>query len=110
MWKVEFFTNSSGKSPIVEFIKQLPPESQAKARNVLSQLREFGPQLRRPYSKKLTGYKNIFELRTSGKNPLRFFYTQRQNTFIILNSFVKKSQKSPNREINLAQSRISLLT
>ena len=55
-------------------------------------------------TKKITGTKNLFELRVKGKNIIvRFFYCYKKNKIIIvLHGFVKKSQKIPPKELALA--------
>jgi phage-related protein len=66
--------------------------------------------LREPYSKKLVGYKNLFELRTVGASAIRLFYTVQNDIFYVLHAFNKKSQKTPQKEINTAVKRIKSLT
>ncbi len=110
MWEVSLFTSSLGRSPVKDFLLQLQSGQRGKVTNCLKLLKEFGPGLRVPHSKKLSGYRNLFELRTSGKSPVRLFYTNYQRGFIILHVFIKKSNKTPIGEINIAVKRISLLT
>jgi len=106
MYQIEFFKTPSGKDPIKEFILSLPPDQQAKSFSCLDLLMEYGYQLRSPHSKKLSGYQNLFELRTSGSSPVRFIYTINKNIYLILNAFVKKTNKTPKQEIYLALKRI----
>lgn len=55
-------------------------------------------------SKKIKGIKGLFELRIKGKNTIiRFFYCYKKNKIIIvLNGFVKKTQKIPTKELEIA--------
>jgi phage-related protein len=110
MWPIKFYTTSSGKSPIESFLDKLTLIQQSKIRNGLRLLEEFGPQLRQPYSKKLTGSKNLFEIRTMGKSPIRLIYAIKSNTFYILHAFIKKTKKTPTRDIKIAIQRLSTLT
>jgi phage-related protein len=68
-------------------------------------LQENGNSLREPYSKHLS--EGIFELRCKvGSNAARvlyFFYFEER--IILTNGFVKKTQKTPDKEIKLAKQR-----
>ena len=50
---------------------------------------------------KIYSLKDIWELRL-GNNRVLFFY-HRDNTFVLLHHFRKKTQKTPKREINKAK-------
>lgn len=110
MWQVKFYTTNSGKSPVLEFLDQLPLIPRAKVRNVIRLLQQFGSQLRQPYSKKLAGYKPLFELRTTGRPPIRLIYTIHHQIYIILHAFSKKTPKTPLKEIAIASRRLASLT
>lgn len=109
MWKIEFYTTQSGKSPISDYIYQLPLPQQSKIRNALNLLKEFGPLLREPHSKRITGYKDLYELRTSGSSPARLFYVHKDNRFMVLHAFVKKTNRTPNKELRIAAKRYLLI-
>lgn len=77
----------------------------AKLSGLIIVLEEKGNELREPYSKSLGD--GIFELRASvGSNITRvlyfFYYGER---IILTNGFVKKTQKTPRKEIELAKRR-----
>ena len=93
-----------------QFIDNLEITTQGKIRNVINLLKEYGHLLRTPHSKKIIGHDNLFELRSSGNSPVRLFYTVHKNEYYILRGFVKKTNKTPIREINTAISRIGELT
>jgi len=50
---------------------------------------------------------DLWEIRTnlSGGNIARVFFTVRNARMVLLHGFVKKSQKTPRREIELARTR-----
>ena len=66
-------------------------------------MEEYGSELREPYSKYLED--GIFELRGKvGNNISRvmyFFYVG--NRIILTNGFIKKTQKTPRKELELAK-------
>ncbi|MDP1743415.1 MAG: type II toxin-antitoxin system RelE/ParE family toxin [Candidatus Amesbacteria bacterium] len=104
MWLVVVHPEAS------KFLDNLETVTRSKTRTCLALLRDYGSLLRQPHSKKIVGHKNLFELRTSGKSPIRLFYTHFQNKFYILHGFVKKTNKTPIREIDYAVKRQMLLT
>lgn len=110
MYQIEFFKTPSGKEIVTDFLSALPNSERTKVRNLLRLLSEYGPRLFYPYSKKLTGYKNLYELRTSGKNTIRLLYSFKADVIIVLNAFLKKSNKTPIREIETAITRFNSLT
>ena len=104
MWQVTVDTKVSA------FIEQLELSSQSKALGILKLLEEYGSLLRKPHSKKISGYPNLFELRTSGSSPVRMFYTIQNQKFRILHGFIKKSDKTRLRELRQAINRMRELT
>ncbi len=68
-------------------------------------LQDFGPQLRYPHTDYLG--EGIFELRFKGKEGqvrvLFFFFYEKR--IILTHGFVKKTQKTPRKEIEIAQER-----
>lgn len=93
------------EKPIEDFIKALNTNSISKVSRSITLLQNQGNLLRMPYSKKLT--KNIFELRTKGIETIRILYAfGPEKTIFLLNIFKKKTQKTPTREIKLAENRL----
>ena len=103
-WKV--ITISSGNledDPIIKFLHSLEPKLKRKVFHSLELLETYGYDLRFPYSRYLES--GIFELRVSlGNNLVRILYFFDKNKIIILsNAFIKKTQKTPRKEINKAK-------
>ncbi len=61
-----------------------------------------------PHSKKIT--KSLFELRIIGQLQIRIVYTFHKNQIYLLHVFVKKTQKIPQRDLNLSLRRYKHLT
>lgn len=105
MFQVQFFEKENGDCPVENFILSLDTKMQAKIVGLLEILQENGNSLREPYSKHLS--EGIFELRCKvGSNAARvlyFFYFEER--IILTNGFVKKTQKTPDKEIKLAKQR-----
>lgn len=105
MWQVDLYITDSGKSPIQNFINHLEPSQKGKVITAVNLLKEFGPYLTTPHSKKLIRF--LHELRTSGKAPIRLLYSHSGQKFIILHAFIKKSPKTPAKEIATALKRLT---
>lgn len=102
-FEVEYFEKEDGTYPAEEFILSQDVKMRAKLFRLLELLEEKGNTLREPYSKSLDD--GIFEIRAKqGSNITRvlyFFYVG--NKIILTNGFIKKSQKTPPSEIDLAK-------
>ncbi|SNU07693.1 Phage-related protein [Lachnospiraceae bacterium] len=104
---VDFYKEADGSKPLGEFIKNLNVKMKAKVVANLHLLEEYGNLAREPLSKELED--GIFELRTiEGNDIVRILYFFDKGKIIITtNGFVKKRQKTPRSEIDLAKSRRS---
>ncbi len=90
MWNIVFYVDHRGKCPPKEFIEELPVMEQAKIRNVLRLLQEFGSNLSMPHAKQIKG--KLWELRPGG---VRLFYSAYSGQqFVILHGYRKQSQKA----------------
>ena len=98
-----FYDLPNGEEPAKEFIKSLPPAMSAKMLMCIDLLEEFGPQLRLPYSGHLED--GIFELRAkvgSDISRVLYFFIV-DGKAILTNGFIKKTQKTPKRELQRAK-------
>ena len=102
MFTVEFYETSNGDNPVVDFLDSLDPKMNAKIVSLLEILEEKGNELREPYSAYLRD--GLFELRVKqGNNITRilyFFFIEKR--IIVTNGFVKKKDKTPDSEIEMA--------
>ncbi len=102
---VEFYEDINGDKPVEDFLLSLNVKMRAKLIGILQILQEKGTQLREPYSKHLEN--GIFEIRGKVGNDitrvLYFFYYD--GKIILTNGFIKKTQKTPHKEIKLAKVR-----
>ena len=102
-YSVEFYAKSNGEEPVREFLLDLDPKMRAKMVREIGLLETNGPTLREPDSRPLGD--GIFELRAKLSSNitrvLYFFYVGKK--IILTNGFVKKTQKTPTREIDIAK-------
>jgi phage-related protein len=104
-WEIVFYQDRRGRSPIFEFIDDLPALDQAKIYNALRLLREFGNALGMPHARHVEG--KLWELRPGSVRLFYFAYIGKQ--FVILHGYRKQSNKAPEREIALALRRMAEL-
>jgi phage-related protein len=101
---VEMYEKANGERPVEEFLNSLDSKMQSKLIGLMGVLEEKGNDLREPFSKYLE--EGIFELRCKqGNNITRvlyFFYVGRK--IILTNGYVKKTQKTPKKIIELSKS------
>jgi phage-related protein len=102
-FEIEFYETKDGKQPVKEFLLSLDVKMRAKMLSMISLLQDNGYELREPYSKHLSD--GIFELRAKvGSDITRvlyFFCVERH--IILTNGFIKKTQKTPPKEIDRAK-------
>jgi len=92
---------------VEKFIQSLEKGTGSKVVRTIELLGEFGPRLGMPHSRKIGDH--IFELRVRGIQQVRIFYTFHEYSIVLLHGFVKKSQKIPKKEIQIAAKRAEAL-
>lgn len=105
-WKIELYETASGRKIIEEFIDSLEARSRLKVNRAFELLEVFGLEGGYPHVKKLSG-SALWEYRILGLDNIRIFYVAMSGkVFLILHSFKKKKQKTPIREIKVAEERL----
>jgi len=89
-----------------EEILDLPDGLLARYLRLTDLMLKFGSNLGLPHTKPLES--GLFELRVKGKEGIArvFFCTKIGKKIIMLHSFIKKSQKTPKKELQIAKSRM----
>lgn len=102
MFEIVFYCTKTGDCPILNFLEAVDGKMQAKIMRNIAILKNNGYLLREPLSKSLND--GIFKLRTQvGNNETRVLYFFVCGKKIVMtNGFVKKSQKTPTGEIEIA--------
>ena len=87
----------------------LPDTLQARYIGLTQRMLEHGPNLGLPHTDAFGG--GLFELRLKGAEGIArvFFCTMVEREIVILHSFMKKTQKTPEKELKIAKSRMKEL-
>ncbi|MEY4059439.1 MAG: Some similarities with protein hypothetical protein from phage [Pseudomonadota bacterium] len=91
---------------VLEQIFDLPISLQARYIALTQRMIEYGPHLGLPHTDSFGG--GLFELRLKGIEGIArvFFCTVVEREIVMLHSFIKKSQKTPDKELRLAKLRM----
>lgn len=102
-FEVIYYKSKDGSCPVNDFLDELTIKMQYKVLRDISLLRHNGNELREPHAKVLDD--GICELRSKqGTDAVRILYFFIAGRKIILtNGFVKKTQKTPIKEIERAK-------
>lgn len=108
MYSVYFYKDKNGKQPVLDYMRELSTQNTKDAKiklrkiqDYINVLKEFGTRAGEPYTKKVDDLSDIWELRPAGDRIL--FVAWINNSFVLLHSFHKKTQKTPQREIEKAR-------
>ncbi len=106
MRSVEFYRTARGTCPVEEFLDALPDKQAQKVAWVL-RLVERLDRVPEQYLKRLVGTNGIWEIRVqSGGNSYRFLgFFDGAVLLILTSAFLKKTQKTPRHELELAEKR-----
>jgi phage-related protein len=101
-WSVKFLN-----ATVEREVQALPDDMQARLVRIVELIEGFGlAGLREPHVKHLTG--KLWEIRVSGRSGIgRIVYaTVVGQRVVLLRAFIKKTQKTPDREIQIALQRL----
>lgn len=103
---IHFYRSESGDSPVEDFLDSLIGEQAQKVTWVL-QLIEDLETVPAQYFKKLVNTDNLWEVRVQiGNNAFRLLgFLEGEQVVILNHAFQKKTQKTPKKEIWIAESR-----
>ena len=91
---------------VQEEIMNLPVTLQARYIGLTDRMMDHGPNLGLPHTDAFGG--GLFELRLKGAEGIArvFFCLVVKQKIVMLHSFIKKTQKTPDKEIRLAKQRM----
>lgn len=107
-YEVLFYFSATGRNPVLEFIRPLPRGEKSRIGHSIDELEWRGTSLREPHAKPLKTQDGLYELRITGEDNiyrvLYFHFTGK--SFLLLHAFVKKTQKTPSSEMDIAMKRL----
>ncbi|CCK81560.1 MULTISPECIES: type II toxin-antitoxin system RelE/ParE family toxin [Desulfobacula] len=100
-WEITFYNKK-----IEEQTLSFPAGILANLIHILELIEEFGPNLGKPHTAAMG--KGLFEIRAKGKEGIgrSFFCSIENNEIVILHSIIKKTQKTPKKDLALAIKRM----
>ena len=106
-WTVEFYKSDKGSEPVKDFFNSLPVSARAKVVRIMDMLVDHSVLLKEPYTRQVRG--KIRELRIKdNQGAIRVLYfTYTGKRFILLHGFIKKTEKTPVRDIEIAEQRMN---
>lgn len=108
MFDIIFYKDKNGNSEIVNYLDELKEKSKTdknarinreKILAYMAALAEYGTRVGKPIVKHIEG--DLWELRPLS-NRIFFFYWK-DNKFVMVHHYVKKSQKAPEKELDQAR-------
>lgn len=101
MYQIIYYSDEVYKN-----IKSWPVKIAASYSRIADRMVENGPNLGMPYTEAIGD--GLFEIRARGKEGIgrAFFCTLIDQRIVVLHAFIKKSQKTPKKELDLARKRM----
>ena len=100
--EVYFYQTSSGIEPVKEWLKSLPREDMRTIGYDIKTV-QFGYPIGMPLTRVLRGTNGLEEIRCNISNGIaRIIFCFENNTIILLHGFIKKSQETPKKELDVA--------
>ncbi len=107
-WQIVYYSDIRGNEPVKNFIDMQPLDAQVEIMHVIGLLQEFALNLRYPYVVKV-GKTGIRELRIHHSSDYYriFYFAFTGRRFVLLHAFLKKTRKTPMRELEIAIKRMN---
>ncbi len=111
MFDILFYKDKTGNSEIINYLDELQEKAKTdknarinreKILAYMAALAKYGTRIGKPFVKHIDG--NLWELRPLSNRI--FFLYWKDNQFVFVHHFIKKSQKTPKKEIEKARKNI----
>ena len=101
-WEILYYSDD-----VQEEIRVWPVGIRAYYARITERMRVSGPNLGMPFTRSMG--QGLFEIRAKGKEGIgrAFFCTVIDRKIIILHIYIKKSQKTPEKELEIARKRLA---
>lgn len=100
-WEILYYDEQ-----VQELINDWPIGIRAFYARVTERMAVFGPNLGMPFTRSMGN--GLFEIRAKGKEGIgrAFFCTVVEKRIVILHVYIKKTQKTPQKELKIARNRM----
>jgi len=100
-WKITFYNNK-----VEDQALSFPPGILANFLHIAEMMEKLGPNLGKPYIGSLGS--GLYEIRAKGKEGIgrSLYCTVSGREIVILHSFIKKTQKTPKKDLDLSRKRM----
>lgn len=100
--EVYFYKTSSGNEPVREWLKDLPKEDKGTIGFDIKTV-QYGYPIGMPLTRVLHGTGGLEEVRCNISNGIaRVIFYVEDNTMVLLHAFIKKTQETPKKELDVA--------
>ena len=103
--KVTFYTTTSRRSPVLDYIRDLSKPERARVLEALDQIERYGFDAVRVQFRQIEG--KLWEIRVSAHRV--FYVLIQQEEMVLLHAYKKQGQKLPLREREVAMKRMKEL-
>lgn len=102
-----FFVTDTGRRPVRDWLMELTPQDRKSLGEDIATL-EFSWPIGRPKCSPIQGVKGLYEVRSSISSGriARVFFVLIGSQMVLLHGFIKKTQKTPDKELKLAIARM----
>ena len=100
-WKITYYSED-----VQETVNRWPVGIRAFYARITERMKIYGPNLGMPCTRSMGN--GLFEIRAKGKEGIgrAFFCTKVGHKIVILHAFIKKTQKTPKKELKIARKRL----
>lgn len=103
--EVYFYVTSSGNEPVREWLKNLPKEDMRTIGFDIKTV-QYGYPIGMPLTRVLHGTGGLEEVRCNISNGIaRVIFYVENDTMVLLHAFIKKTQETPKKELDIAVKR-----
>ena len=100
--EVYFYATSSGNEPVREWLKSLPKEDK-RTIGIDIKTVQYGYPIGMPLTRVLHGTGGLEEVRCNISNGIaRVIFYVEDNNMVLLHAFIKKTQDTPKKELDIA--------
>lgn len=101
-----FYRNAAGREPVREWLKALPPDDRRTIGIDIATV-EYGWPVGMPVCRPIASRRRLWEVRSTlgGGRIARLLFSIHGRHLVLLHGFVKKTQKTPERDLDLAMRR-----